>query len=422
MFTRAKFSRFELLPPVLCTRRVYVQVAFLLLIGLVIFLVRMMSAMRGTFVHYHLESDTDGELVILPTEFAQKRGAVCLDGSPPAYYYRQSVVPAVRFWIIHLQSGGWCTTAEECLERSESALGSSLKTEMSMPLEGVMSSDCTTNPDFCLWHMVDLLYCDGGSYLGNRSEPLEVNSKKVYMRGALVFDALIEYLATFTLFKDAEQIIFAGSSAGSLGALIHADRLRERLPSSVKTVHLLVDGGLFVDVPDINGDHSMANILRDAFSFHHLHNFVGMKECTRTVTEEEEEYRCVLPEVFHKYVFTPIFFINSLYDTWFRKNALKIDCTLDLCSDINLREVVNTRIKILNEGQEILRSKKNGVFFTSCPCHTVLMKKKFFSITSRRVTVQQALGAWIDHQGNRRNLTEVLEVTDALRTCPSLIL
>ena len=92
MFTRAKFSRFEVLPPVLCTRRLYVQVAFLLLIGLIIFLVRMMSAMRGTFVHYHLESDTDGELVILPAEFAKKRGAACLDGSPPAYYYRQSKI------------------------------------------------------------------------------------------------------------------------------------------------------------------------------------------------------------------------------------------------------------------------------------------------------------------------------------------
>ena len=90
MFTRAKFSRFEILPPVLCTRRVYIQVAFLLLIGLIIFLVRMMSAMRGTFLHYHLESDTDGELIILPVEFAQSHRAACLDGSPPAYYYRQS--------------------------------------------------------------------------------------------------------------------------------------------------------------------------------------------------------------------------------------------------------------------------------------------------------------------------------------------
>ena len=77
------------------------QVAFLLLIGLIIFLVRMMSAMRGTFVHYHLESDTDGELVILPVEFAKKRGAVCLDGSPPAYYYRQS-----KIWMLILS---YCT-------------------------------------------------------------------------------------------------------------------------------------------------------------------------------------------------------------------------------------------------------------------------------------------------------------------------
>lgn len=60
--------------------------------------------------------------------------------------------------------------------------------------------------------------------------------------------------------------------AGSLGALIHADRLRERLPSSVKTLHLLVDGGLFVDVVDINNDRTMGNVLRDVFYFHHAHS------------------------------------------------------------------------------------------------------------------------------------------------------
>ena len=42
-------------------------------------------------MHVHLESDTDGELVILPSHFAKSRGAVCLDGSPPAYFYRQSM-------------------------------------------------------------------------------------------------------------------------------------------------------------------------------------------------------------------------------------------------------------------------------------------------------------------------------------------
>ena len=39
-----------------------------------------------------------------------------------------------------------------------------------------------------------------------------VDTKELYMRGALVFDALIDYLLTHTALKDAEQIILAGSS------------------------------------------------------------------------------------------------------------------------------------------------------------------------------------------------------------------
>ena len=51
-------------------------------------------------------------------------------------------------------------------DRSDTFLGSSLKSKMSLPLEGIMSSDCSINPDFCMWHMVDLVYCDGSSFLG----------------------------------------------------------------------------------------------------------------------------------------------------------------------------------------------------------------------------------------------------------------
>nr|KAG5699381.1 hypothetical protein BaRGS_008289 [Batillaria attramentaria] len=229
-----------------------------------------MSAMRHTFVQYHLETDTDGELVILPTEFAQARGALCLDGSPPAYYYRQSIVPAVRFWIIHLQPGGWCTTPRDCFERSTTPLGSSMETEISTNLKGIMSSDCDINPDFCMWHIVDFLYCDGGSFL-----------------------------------------------AGGLGAMIHADRLRERLPPSVKTLHVLLDGSLFLDMPDVNGLHTMGKMLKEAFQLHHAHKTESIKECTRMMNNDEE-WRCILPEVFHKYVFSPMFFLNSLHDKWRR--------------------------------------------------------------------------------------------------------
>ncbi|KAK7486588.1 hypothetical protein BaRGS_00022113 [Batillaria attramentaria] len=418
MYAPAKFSRFQVLPPVLCTRRVYMQVACVLFVALIVFLVRAMSAMRHTFVQYHLETDTDGELVILPTEFAQARGALCLDGSPPAYYYRQSIVPAVRFWIIHLQPGGWCTTPHDCFERSTTPLGSSMETEISTNLKGIMSSDCDINPDFCIWHIVDFLYCDGGSFLGNRSDPLTENSKKLYLRGALIFDTLIEHLQTQTLFRDAEQIILAGSSAGGLGAMIHADRLRERLPPSVKTLHVLLDGSLFLDMPDVNGLHTMGKMLKEAFQLHHAHKTESIKECTRMMNNDEE-WRCILPEVFHKYVFSPMFFLNSLHDKWYRYHALNIKCPVSVCTQEHLREVHNTLIQLVDEGKEILRSKKNGVFFTPCPAHTMLIhKNRFRRLMSRGRTVQQAVGAWVKDEVNSRNFTEVLSVEDVLKFCP----
>lgn len=297
-------------------------------------------------------------------------------------------------------------------------LGSSLHASISQPFVGFMSSDCNTNPDFCMWHVVEFLYCDGGSYLGNRSEPLTMNSKSLYMRGALVFDALITYLTTKTLFKNAEQIILAGSSAGGLGALIHADRLRERLTSTVITLHVIVDGSLFLDMPDATGVHTMGAMLKQVYQLHHADKSAIIRECSRMMNSDEE-WRCILPEVFHKYVFSPVVFLNSFYDTWYRKYALKIDCPVDTCPDMNLREVHENAKRMVQEGQEILRAKKNGVFFTSCPVHTMLVSERFTYVVSKGRTVQQALGAWINDRGSSENLMDMISVEEALQMCSS---
>ncbi|PVD28472.1 hypothetical protein C0Q70_11060 [Pomacea canaliculata] len=255
--------------------------------------------------------------------------------------------------------------------------------------------------------------------IGNRTEPLLMNSKQLYLRGAIVFDVLIDYLRTYTLFRDAEQIILTGSSAGGLGALIHADRLRQRLPETVITLHLVIDGSLFLDVLDINGVPTMANLLHNMYSLHHAFNSAGIKECTRLMNQEEE-WRCILPELYHKFVFSPIFFINSLYDTWFRDNALGISCSAQECPSTHLTQVESFKSRLLQEGMEILKLKKNGLFFTPCPAHTFLMSRRFSLITAIEHSVQQALSAWINHQGNSRNLAEVVPLQEALKKCPDM--
>ena len=61
-----------------------------------------MSDIRLTFVHYHMESDTDAELVTLPKSYASERGAFCLDGSPPAYYFRPSMYISFFLWYVYV--------------------------------------------------------------------------------------------------------------------------------------------------------------------------------------------------------------------------------------------------------------------------------------------------------------------------------
>lgn len=82
-------------------QRIYVQLIGFLIFVLLIAVIRMISNMRVVFVQYHMASDTDGELVLLPVEFAASRGAFCLDGSPPGYYirYGKYAVPLYKIFI-----------------------------------------------------------------------------------------------------------------------------------------------------------------------------------------------------------------------------------------------------------------------------------------------------------------------------------
>ena len=70
-------------------------------------------------------------------------------------------------WILHLAGGGWCYDEDECVKRSKGNLGSSKNWPPSLTYSGLLSDNCTINPDFCGWSMVYIGYCDGASFAGN---------------------------------------------------------------------------------------------------------------------------------------------------------------------------------------------------------------------------------------------------------------
>ena len=95
---------------------------------------------------------------------------MCLDGSVPGYYWRPGQDKSSTKWILHLMGGGWCDNKEDCLKRSQTRLGSTSPKfySESMDLSGFLSDDPQVNPDFHDWNVVYFIYCDGGSFAGDK--------------------------------------------------------------------------------------------------------------------------------------------------------------------------------------------------------------------------------------------------------------
>nr|GMD93254.1 pectin acetylesterase 7 isoform X2 [Ipomoea batatas] len=133
---------------------------------------------------------------------AVPKGAVCLDGSPPAYYFDKGQGNGTDNWLIYLEGGGWCVNHTDCKGRTEQGLGSSTRRLRNMSFYGIISKNSTENPEFHNWNKIYVVYCDGSSYTGD-------------------MDAV-------------DTAILSGSSAGGLAAMIHCDYYQELLPITAR--------------------------------------------------------------------------------------------------------------------------------------------------------------------------------------------
>ena len=125
------------------------------------------------------------ELVKLPIEVNNVNSPRCLDGSAAGYYKRIGT-DGGKTVMIHLEGGGWCTSYEDCLARSNTDIGSS----KNWPLSGVPSMDggsngmfsnnCTINPQFCKVSMFHFNYCDGASHAGHQDHAIPVTKNNQY--------------------------------------------------------------------------------------------------------------------------------------------------------------------------------------------------------------------------------------------------
>ncbi|CAM6107961.1 unnamed protein product [Calypogeia fissa] len=311
-------------------------------------------------------------------------GAVCLDGSPPAYFLDRGSGEGANNWLVFHEGGGWCPNPGNCLGRSYTSLGSSRQMSRHARLGGMLSRSPIANPDFYNWNRVLLKYCDGGSFNGDVSNPVEVglhtnpliNGKApvVFFRGQRIWKALMEELMEIGM-KDAEKAFLAGCSAGGLATVLHCDQYRDLMPKTT-LVKCLSDAGFFLDIPDVSGVQTI-----EAF-YSHVVKVQNMAEnLPKYCTSERKAESCLFPEYIIPGLKTPFFMLNPAHDTWQMDNVLVpraadpngswdfCRSTLSFCSDPQLKVIQGFRDSLLQKLQPLLERKEDGAFIDSCYVH-----------------------------------------------------
>ncbi|URD99314.1 pectinacetylesterase domain containing protein [Musa troglodytarum] len=113
----------------------------------------MVGAKSGTWIYpficfffllASLEVDaSDVPMTLLHSAVA--KGAVCLDGSPPAYHFSPGSGSGANNWLVHMEGGGWCRNVEECLERKNNFRGSSNHMKP-LSFSGILGKSKKSNP------------------------------------------------------------------------------------------------------------------------------------------------------------------------------------------------------------------------------------------------------------------------------------
>ncbi|KAK7386835.1 hypothetical protein VNO78_27173 [Psophocarpus tetragonolobus] len=342
-----------------------------------------------------------GSLVPLTlVENAVSKGAVCLDGSAPAYHFDKGFGEGINNWIVHIEGGGWCSDVESCLYRKDTSLGSS-KQMGELYFTGILNKEQEYNPDFYNWNRVKVRYCDGSSFTGDVEEVDPTNN--LYFRGARIFSAVMEELLAKGM-KKAENAILSGCSAGGLTTILHCDRFKDLLPSGAN-VGCVPDAGYFINAKDVSGGHFIQEFYSGVVSTHG-----SEKNLPTSCSSKQRRELCFFPEYVSSYISTPIFIVNAAYDSWQIQNILvpgsadpsdswKL-CKLDItkCSSDQLSKMQGFKSEFEKAVSVIGISPSKGLFIDSCYAHCQTESQEtWFQTHSPQLantTIAKAVGDW----------------------------
>lgn len=334
--------------------------------------------------------------------------------------------------------GGWCYDELDCWGRSNGNLGSSKNWAPNMTGDGILSSDCDRNPDWCSVNRVWMIYCDGNSFSGNRYDPLSVKGldgkeKLLYFRGKRILDETLKALSTSTYFNlaSAKNVLLTGCSAGGLATYLHTDYVHEQLrlnwAKGMRKFKSAPISGFFLHHKTVEHKPVYEAEMRSIFKL--ANSTIGLNSaCVEAHKSSGDEWKCNFAQYSYEHTTSDIFLLNSGLDSWQTKciytselvpgfpnqtstsngncgsapgwNSCAADpesCTGEQMGTMNA--YISDFEATLHQSDTYDR-KGNGAFIHSCHTHCEAQSGSFFTFAINGVTMQQAISRWWHSDGS----------------------
>ncbi len=196
------------------------------------------SHARGGWVQIHPESDTD-----------------CAFGTPYSFFFRGPLTAAKL--LVYFQGGGACWEWVSC----SGMFDPSVQRDELSEYRGIFDADNPENP-FRDFAVVFVPYCTGDVHVGDVTQRYgdDPQARPIHHRGYRNVTAVLAWIDGQGF--DPRQVVVAGASAGSYGALFYTPRIAERFPAAALV--LIGDSGLplLKDYPRILQGWGAAPVLR----------------------------------------------------------------------------------------------------------------------------------------------------------------
>ena len=272
-------------------------------------------------------ADAPWPIVYLNNSIGLSKNAVCLDGTPAAFYVRRNA--SSTQWRVFFQGGGWCYDADDCATRATSDLGSSAAYPPTLASggSGMMSTRRDVNPTFWAANTVYLKYCDGDSFSGARDAPVDVPGGDVsplHFRGQAIVDAALETLRADFGLADATELVLTGCSAGGLATFLHADSVgawaRANLPALVKYGAVPVSGN-FLRRETVSGAPVYPDQMATIFNLSGAAAGGAPAACL-AAKPAADAWQCNFAREAYASSASPIFVLDSSFDSWQSDNIM----------------------------------------------------------------------------------------------------